>query len=171
MFPRVEPGNYRRTARGGDRRDWRWHPECGSHPDRASLDAGAAGETRIRRAILNSTRCRPGLYTLELAAAGFAPVKRVQIDLPVGKILRIDIRMKVGGARQAVEVSAEGVVVDTSQSTVAANVASGTFDRLPKGLNFDSLIALAPGARYEAKGGGYQVDGASASETSLSSTA
>jgi len=106
----------------------------------------------------------PGLYTLGLAAAGFAPVKRVQIDLPVGKILRIDIRMEVGGARQAVEVSAEGVVVDTSQSTVAANVASATFDRLPKGLNFDSLIALAPGARYEAKGGGYQVDGASASE-------
>jgi TonB dependent receptor len=35
---------------------------------------------------------------------------------------------------------------------------------LPKGLNFDSLIALAPGARYETKGGGYQVDGASASE-------
>jgi hypothetical protein len=106
----------------------------------------------------------PGLYTLDLSAAGFAPVKRVQIELPVGKILRIDIRMEVGGARQAVEVSAEGLVVDTSQSTVAANVASNTFDRLPKGLNFDSLIALAPGARYEAKGGGYQVDGASASE-------
>jgi hypothetical protein len=76
----------------------------------------------------------PGLYALELSAPGFAPVKRSQIDLPVGKILRIDIRMEVGGARQAVEVSADALVVDTSQSTVAANVSSSAFERLPKGL-------------------------------------
>ena len=106
----------------------------------------------------------PGKYTLEITATGFAPAKLFNIDLQVGKIIRADTRLEVGTTQQTVEVSGEGLVVDTSQSTVAANVAAGTFDHLPKGRNFDSLIALAPGARYEAKSGGYQVDGASASE-------
>ena len=106
----------------------------------------------------------PGKYTLEITATGFAPAKLFNIDLQVGKIIRADTRLEVGTTQQTVEVSGEGLVVDTSQSTVAANVAAGTFDHLPKGRSFDSLIALAPGARYEAKSGGYQVDGASASE-------
>ncbi len=91
-------------------------------------------------------------------------MKRVNIELQVGKVLRIDFKLEVGGTTQTVEVISEAAIVDTSQSTVAANVSASSFDHLPKGRGFDSLIALAPGARYESKSGGYQVDGASASE-------
>ncbi len=106
----------------------------------------------------------PGIYTLEVAATGFVTAKRVNIDLQVGKILRIDVKLEVGSMTQTVEVMSAAVVLDTAQSTVAANVGASTIDLLPKGRGFDSLIALAPGARYESKSGGYQVDGASASE-------
>ncbi len=106
----------------------------------------------------------PGVYTISVTAQGFVPVKRVNIALEVGKVLRIDFRLEVGGTTQTVEVISEAAIVDTSQSTVAANVTASSFERLPKGRGFDSLIALAPGARYEDKSGGYQVDGASASE-------
>ncbi len=106
----------------------------------------------------------PGLYTVNATAQGFVPVRRMNIDLQVGKILRIDFRMEVGGTTQTVEVISEAAVVDVSQSTVAANVTATAIDHLPKGRGFDTLIALAPGARYEAKGAGYQIDGASGSE-------
>jgi len=106
----------------------------------------------------------PGVYTLGVTVTGFVPIKRTGIDLQVGRILRIDTRLEVGGSQQVVEVSAEGVIVDTAQSTIAVNVSSTAIDMLPKGRGFDSLIALAPGARYETKGAGYQVDGASGSE-------
>ena len=107
---------------------------------------------------------RPGVYAINVTSTGFVPVKRVNIELQVGKVLRIDFKLEVGGTTQTVEVISEAAIVDTSQSTVAANVTASSFDRLPKGRGFDSLIALAPGARYEGKGGGYQVDGASGSE-------
>ena len=106
----------------------------------------------------------PGVYTINVTSTGFVPVKRVNIELQVGKVLRIDFKLEVGGTTQTVEVISEAAIVDTSQSTVAANVSASSFDHLPKGRNFDSSIALAPGARYESKSGGYQVDGASASE-------
>lgn len=106
----------------------------------------------------------PGVYAINVTSTGFIPVKRVNIELQVGKVLRIDFKLEVGGTTQTVEVISEAAIVDTSQSTVAANVSASSFDHLPKGRNFDSLIALAPGARYESKSGGYQVDGASASE-------
>jgi hypothetical protein len=105
-----------------------------------------------------------GSYTIVVNAQAFVPVKRMNIDLTVGKILRIDFRLEVGGTQQTVEVMSDAAIVDVSQSTVVANVTASSFDHLPKGRAFDSLIALAPGARYEAKSNGYQVDGASGSE-------
>jgi hypothetical protein len=106
----------------------------------------------------------PGTYAISTNAKGFTPSKKMNIVLQVGKVLRVDFPLSVGSATETVEISAEAVAVDVSQSTVQANVSAAFIDRLPKGRGFDTLIALAPGARYEAKSGGYQVDGASASE-------
>lgn len=106
----------------------------------------------------------PGVYTLQVSAEGFVAQKRLNIELEIGKVLQIHFKLEVGSVTQTVEVSADAVLLDTSQSTVAANITNSTFANLPKGRGFDSVIALAPGARYEGKSGGYQVDGASASE-------
>lgn len=106
----------------------------------------------------------PGMYEVTATADGFVPTKRVNLNLQVGKTLRIDFKLEVGATTQSVEVISEAAIVDVTQSTVAANVTASSIDHLPKGRGFDSLIALAPGARHEAKGGGYQVDGASGGE-------
>jgi len=106
----------------------------------------------------------PGTYELTAASDGFVPTKRVGLALQVGKVLTIDFKLEVGGTTQSIEVVSEAAIVDTTQSTVAANVTAASIDHLPKGRGFDSLIALAPGARNETKGGGYQVDGASGGE-------
>ncbi|MCC6860712.1 MAG: TonB-dependent receptor [Bryobacterales bacterium] len=106
----------------------------------------------------------PGTYEVTVNARGFSAAKRVNIELQVGKVLRLDFRLEVGGTSETVVVMGEAAIVDVSQSTVMANVSAASIDRLPKGRGFDTLIALAPGARYEDKTGGYQVDGASGSE-------
>ena len=106
----------------------------------------------------------PGIYAVSVSSHGFSTAKRTGVDLQVGKILKIDVQLEVGGAQQIVEVVSDAAIVDVSQSTVAANVSASTMDMLPKSRSFDSLIALAPGARYESTSAGYQVDGASGSE-------
>ena len=107
----------------------------------AKVEASGPALIRPQSAVTDSTgsyaflSLPPGVYTLDVASTGFVPVKRVSIELQVGKILRIDVKLEVGATQQTVEISAEAVIVDTSQSTVAANVSANTFDHLPKGRN------------------------------------
>ncbi|MBI4876816.1 MAG: TonB-dependent receptor, partial [Acidobacteria bacterium] len=108
----------------------------------------------------------PGSYTLTVTAAGFRTLKQPGIEVRVGRQLRSDLKLEVGQVTESVVVTGEAVIVDTAQSTSAVNVNQNLFDRIPKGRSFDSLIALAPGARYEPRGGGtgYLIDGASSAE-------
>jgi len=106
----------------------------------------------------------PGRYDLTASAQGFRQYKQAGLTVLVGRLLTIDVKMEVGAVTESVVVSGESVIVDTAQSTTAANVTQTFFDHLPKGRTFTDLIALAPGARYEPKQGGFQVDGASGSE-------
>lgn len=106
----------------------------------------------------------PGIYTLTVTASGFTTVKQENINLQIGKLLEANLQVKVGNVAESVTITSEAPIVDVTQSKIATNVSQDFFDKLPKGRSFDSLIALAPGARSETKGGGYQIDGASGSE-------
>jgi hypothetical protein len=70
----------------------------------------------------------------------------------------------VGQVTESVVVSADAIMVDTQSSSSSVTVDRSFFDLIPKGRSFYDLVAIAPGARTEAKSGGIQVDGASGSE-------
>lgn len=106
----------------------------------------------------------PGNYTVSISAAGFVTVKQTDVVVEVGRATTVPVKMEVGAVTETVNVSGQALMVDTRSSTSAVNVSSEFLDRLPKGRGFDSLIALAPGARNEPRGGGFQLDGASAAE-------
>ncbi len=106
----------------------------------------------------------PGVYTITVSAQGFTTTKQENVPLVVGKQIKLDLGLKVGNVSESVVITSEAPIVDVTQSKIATNISADFFDKLPKGRNFDSLIALAPGARPETKGGGYQIDGASGSE-------
>ncbi len=106
----------------------------------------------------------PGEYTITVTASGFRQVKQAGINLQVGRLLTVDIRLEVGAITESVTITAAAAMVDVSQSASQANVSRTFFEWLPKGRAFDSLIELAPGARREPKQGGYQIDGASGAE-------
>ena len=107
-------------------------------------------------------------YVVTVTAKGFRTVKQGGIDLSVGRLPNVDIKLEIGTVTETVEVSSLAAVVDTTQSKVAATVEKSILDNIPKGRSFDSLIPFAPGSRMEplqgTSGGGYQIDGASDGE-------
>ncbi len=113
----------------------------------------------------------PGLYSVSVNAAGFAPQTQSNLPVNVGVLRNIDVTLKVGGVTTEVSVSAEAAAIDVTQSKVATIVSEDMVVGLPKSRSFQSLIPLAPGARQEplqsARGdrnSGFQIDGAADSE-------
>ena len=114
----------------------------------------------------------PGVYTLTVTASGFRTFKQEGIDLTVGRLPNLDVKLEVGALAETVEVSGSATMVDTSQRKVSVTVPQVVIDNIPKGRSFQSLIPFAPGARGEplqsgvnsGAGSGYQIDGAGDSE-------
>lgn len=108
---------------------------------------------------------QPGVYTVSVTAAGFSELKREGVTVELGKTLQVNIDLQAGGTKEVVTVTAsQEPIVDVTSSKIATNITEKQIDVLPKGLNFDSLINVAPGTRNEPNGGGFQIDGASGSE-------
>ncbi len=108
----------------------------------------------------------PGDYTITVSATGFKTYKQAGISLDAGREPSVDITLQVGAIAETVEVSGAAPLVDITQSKVATNIPSEVINNIPKGRSFQSLIAMAPGARVEPlEGNGYEIQGASNSET------
>src|SRR5258708_35996604 len=95
------------------------------------------------------TALPPGSYTLTVASPGFRTFKQVGIDLPVGRLPTLDVKLEVGAVAETVEVSGSATMVDTSQSKVAVPVEQQAIDNLPNGRSFQPRIPLPPGPRAE----------------------
>ena len=113
----------------------------------------------------------PGLYQLTVSASGFRTYKQTGIELTVGRLPSIDVRLEIGGVSETVEVSDVAPIVDVTRSNAAVVVDKQTLDNIPKGRSFQSVIPFAAGARQEPLQGGtstrdngFQIDGASDSE-------
>jgi outer membrane receptor protein involved in Fe transport len=103
-----------------------------------------------------------------VSAQGFRTYRQGGIDLTVGRMPTLDVKLEVGAVAETVEVTGEAPVVDVTQSKVATTVQHEVLDNLPKGRSFQTLIPFAPGARTEplqgGTGKGFQIDGASDGE-------
>jgi len=107
---------------------------------------------------------RPGKYEALAKLQGFTPAKTENIELRLGQILTIDLALAVGGVTETVSVTAESPIIDTKQSARNTNITAETFEKLPKGRDFSTIVTQAPGANNEPRSGGISIDGSSASE-------
>jgi hypothetical protein len=108
---------------------------------------------------------QPGVYTVSVTAAGFAEVRREGVTVELGKTLQVNVDLQAGGTKEVINVTAsQEPIVDVTSTKIATNITEKQIDVLPKSLNFDSLINVAPGTRNEPNAGGFQIDGASGSE-------
>lgn len=110
------------------------------------------------------TSLPPGIYSVEVTAAGFGSVRREKVPVELGRTLQINFDMKAGAVGAVVEVVADEPIVDVTSTQTATNITQAKMELLPKGLRFSSVIEVAPGVRAEPKSNGFQIDGATGSE-------
>jgi hypothetical protein len=88
----------------------------------------------------------PGKYRVRFAYAGFSTNEISDIDIPAGKITRVDMQMRVDATRQTVEVKAEAAVIETGASNFGTTVETRTIQEVPlQGRDLQQLVFLIPG--------------------------
>jgi len=124
----------------------------------------------------------PGTYTIAAALEGFAAYNRTGLVLTVGQTAAIDIPLALAGVTEAVTISAETPLIDTTSNALGTTVTKAQLDDLPlAGRDFATLARLAPGVTGVGGGGisaGGQltrnnsivVDGASNDEQGIAGT-
>src|SRR5258708_9860452 len=95
-------------------------------------------DTGIARSVLSDSGGRysapslsVGKYKVTVNAEGFQSEVRSGIELTVGRSAVVDFQLSVGAVTETVEVSGEAPLVETTQSSVSALVASKTINELP----------------------------------------
>lgn len=106
----------------------------------------------------------PGRYSVRFELQGFTTYEVADVNLLVGKTLRVDAPMTVARAEQTIQVSEATPLIDFAGATIAHNITAEEFDRLPKPRSFQQLAVLSPSVNSGEVEGGFQVNGASGAE-------
>ena len=90
----------------------------------------------------------PGLYTVTFQLAGFATVKRTDIQVGAGFTATLNISMNVASLEEAVTVSGASPVVDTQSMTVSTSFDAKKLAALPNGSNDPwAMLAETPAVK------------------------
>ena len=88
-----------------------------------------------------------GTYIIKAELASFKTATTKPITVEAKQILRLDIKLEVGGLEQSVEVTSESPVLQTESATVGEVISGTTLSSLPlNGRNTGQLSLLLPGA-------------------------
>ncbi|HYL11831.1 MAG TPA: carboxypeptidase regulatory-like domain-containing protein [Terriglobales bacterium] len=95
-----------------------------------------------------------GSYELTAQAPGFAPYKLTAIDVAVGAKMNLPISLAVVGQKEAMLVTGEVPLVETTRTRVSATVDDHAVADLPvNGRNFMDFVLLTPAVVKDVRGG------------------
>ena len=115
--------------------------------------------------IFRLVNLAPGTYKVVFSLQGFQTVIRENIQLSVEQTLNLKISMTLGNIEEAVTITGQVAQIDVKSTAKGMTLTKEVFQSLPKGRNFDTLIAAIPGVIQEdTLLGGTSVDGASGDE-------
>ncbi len=118
--------------------------------------------------VFLQTDLAAGKYSVKVLANGFKSSIVNEIKLEAEKIVEVNIVLEVGSVSQVVTVAADSsVTIDTTSTKLTTNITQKEIGTLPKGTSFSSLLMIAPGIVSQPMTGGFQIDGATASETTF----
>jgi hypothetical protein len=126
----------------------------------ATTSAGAYGN-------YTASKLEPGRYSVFFELPGFSRTEVANVDVLVGRNLKLDITLKPGGPATAVQVTDFRASVDTQNSSVIFQMPKDQFELLPRGRTFQSLAILAPRVQSGEIEGGIQINGASSAENAF----
>ena len=90
----------------------------------------------------------PGLYSVTFALAGFATMKRTDIQVGAGFTATLNISLNVASLEEAVTVSGASPVVDAQSSTVSTSFDAKKLAALPNGSNDPwAMLAETPAVK------------------------
>lgn len=96
----------------------------------------------------------PGRYELTAELSGFRTAVRSDLTLTVAQEATVVIALRIGTLEEAITVTAETPVVQTSRSALGTTITTTTIEELPiAGRNFATLSQLTPGVTSTAGGG------------------
>jgi hypothetical protein len=111
-----------------------------------SLTSDVAGE-------YNAPQLLPGTYTVRVEANGFKKLERENVELGVGKEVRVDMTVQPGTQAQTVTVTEAIPLVETTNATLGGTLNNSDINDLPlNGRNFQSLLGLRPGVMLQPGG-------------------
>jgi hypothetical protein len=106
----------------------------------------------------------PGTYRVTFTLMGFKPLTRDGIVVTIEQTVKLDVNLQLGTIEEQVTVIGKTPLIDVKSTVKGMTMTRETFQVLPRGRNFDSLIAAVPGVANEPMLAGYSVDGASGLE-------
>ncbi len=111
-----------------------------------SLTTDTAGE-------YNAPTLIPGTYTVRVEARGFKALERQNVELEVGKEVRVDLTPQTGDQTQTITVTESIQLVDPTSATLGGTLGNAEINDMPlNGRNFQSLLALRPGVQIQPGG-------------------
>ncbi len=89
-----------------------------------------------------------GPYELKVSAPGFRTWVRTDLEVAINTVTRADARLEVGQTTEQITVTAEALALQTDKSDVRHEITGRTIQNLPlpSYRNYQSLVALVPGA-------------------------
>ncbi|MGH9667285.1 MAG: carboxypeptidase regulatory-like domain-containing protein, partial [Bryobacteraceae bacterium] len=121
---------------------------------KVTVDNTSTGLTRTTTTSQAGLYSFPGLpvgaYDLTVELQGFKAVKRTGIELSIGAVATVDLRLEIGTAAETVNVTGEVPVVETTRSQTSTVVNDQAVADLPiNGRNFLDFTVLTPGVNRD----------------------
>ena len=93
------------------------------------------------------TSLPPGMYSLTAELAGFAPLKRENVQVRAGSTFRVDLPMTLGGVEETITVTAESPMIEMKNPGQVITI-DGDFQRdvpVQARKNWTDFVLLTPG--------------------------
>lgn len=95
-----------------------------------------------------------GTYSVRVEVKGFKVFDRKNIQVEVGKDLRVDVVLQPGSATEVITITEEVPMVDTTSTTLGGTIDNTTINEIPlNGRNYQNLLTLRPGTTIYPGGG------------------
>jgi len=87
----------------------------------------------------------PGTYAVHAELSGFRPIEQQNVQVRLGQRVTLPLTLPLGALTEQVEVRADAPVINTTTTSVGANIDTELLSRIPIGRRFSDTLYIAPG--------------------------